>query len=163
MTRRRWATAAYALGASGCSLIFGLHDNQGPVGDAGLDVPSQDVAGADVGREDAVSRDTAAEDMVSGDAVGDVLGAKDVAEASAPPEQPPNVPCGAGDDALADNGMCGPDGRVYYCLKGTWYLKADCVKEGVGCVVEPPGVADECATACPHCGVGQTCDAGVCP
>jgi hypothetical protein len=44
----------------------------------------------------------------------------------APCYNPPAAPCGAGDDNLRDNGWCGPDGNVYYCLNEHWYLKTIC-------------------------------------
>jgi hypothetical protein len=161
LTRRRWATAAYALAASGCSLLYGLHDNQGPIDDAGVDATSGDAAHQDATGDGTTSEDATSEsqDVAIQDAPSEV---EDVAESSVPPMQPPNAPCGAGNQGGPDNGTCGPDGRVYYCYQGVWHLKEDCVKLGAGCIIEPPNVADECATVCPQCGVGRTCDAGVC-
>jgi hypothetical protein len=80
----------------------------------------------------------------------------------------PSAPCGAGDHAGPNNGMCGPDGRVYYCYQGTWSLKDDCVARSAGCVVKPPGVADVCANSCnasSECITGESCTSGrcVCP
>src|SRR5262249_28422476 len=60
-----------------------------------------------------------------------------------PGEQPPSAPCGAGDNNGPDNGMCGPDGRVYYCYQGVWRLKDDCAGRHAACIVEPAGVADK--------------------
>jgi hypothetical protein len=59
-------------------------------------------------------------------------------------QQTPSAPCGAGDQNGPNNGTCGPDGRVYYCYQGVWYLKDDCLAKGETCVVEPSGVADIC-------------------
>jgi hypothetical protein len=63
-----------------------------------------------------------------------------------PANQPPTAPCGAGDNNGPNNGTCGPDGRDYYCYQGVWHLKDDCVAKGVACHVNPPGVADQCAS-----------------
>jgi hypothetical protein len=78
---------------------------------------------------------------------------------------PPTAPCGAGDLAGPNNGMCGPDGRVYYCYQGVWNLKDDCVARNVACVVEAVGVADHCTSGCgssSDCSTGETCTSGRC-
>jgi hypothetical protein len=76
--------------------------------------------------------------------VGCIVEPPGVADKCAPPAQPPTAACGAGDNNGPDNGMCAPDGRVYYCYQGVWRLKDDCVAKLESCIVEPPGVADKC-------------------
>jgi hypothetical protein len=92
-------------------------------------------------------------------------GVADICQASGRRLTPPTAACGAGDQAGPDNGMCGPDGRVYYCYQGVWNLKDDCVARGVACVVEAAGVADKCTSGCSassDCGTGESCTGGRC-
>jgi hypothetical protein len=78
------------------------------------------------------------------------------------PQHGPSAPCGAGDQAGPNNGTCGPDGRVYYCYQGVWYVKDDCVAKSESCQVQPPGVADVCVSSggTPLHGPSAPCGAG---